>query len=353
MKWTGVAGTGIVVLLLAQSAAEVAAAEAYTMTPVEGAAPYLQTIRAPEAWRHLKDKPLVRNITLGVIDRGFQGMRKGATDFAGRLHRVPRTAGRERHGTVAAAIAAASGNTAAASNVGINWTSGLELGLGRTTAEFARSFQDMLDRGVNVFSVSLGSSGSSGAGNGVCEQGEAEREFEFINELALLIDRANARAPGGSARFIVVVAAGNDGCELGSGAPGRKKPVNLLVAGGALEGAAATGSNRGPLIDIAAPYVVQRLYSYDEGKFSDYAGTSYSAPQAAGVAALVWAFVPELETPVQVVERLKRTAAGAIPEFGGAGVIDAYAALTGVKGRPNETKKKQRPPRARENMRVY
>lgn len=139
---------------------------------------------------------------------------------------------------------------------------------------------------------------------------------------------------------VVVAAAGNAGvglcAEQGAGAGGQ---VSLpgwydeLLAVGATgpDDAAAPFTVGGRWVDLAAPGTGMRSLAVGGGVTADpVAGTSFSAPLVAGLAALVRERFPEL-TAAQVVDRILATArrpAGGRDAALGVGVIDPVAALT-------------------------
>lgn len=108
-------------------------------------------------------------------------------------------------------------------------------------------------------------------------------------------------------------------------------------------GSLASYSNFGPLVVITAPggdptpNPEDGVLTTDVGATYAYAGgTSYAAPQVAGVAALISEIAPEL-TPVQVVNIIKQTAKplpGTCVGGCGAGLLDAHAALLAARPRP-------------------
>ncbi|WP_020619488.1 S8 family peptidase [Paenibacillus daejeonensis] len=107
---------------------------------------------------------------------------------------------------------------------------------------------------------------------------------------------------------LLVGAAGNDGLIYGDKAAVKYPagyPTVLAVGGATHDNQVEPRSNPGPEMDIVAPWRVYTTklgggYKHDEG-------TSLAAPQAAGVAALLWAKYPELK-PYQVRQLLRQSA---------------------------------------------
>jgi subtilisin family serine protease len=130
---------------------------------------------------------------------------------------------------------------------------------------------------------------------------------------------------------VIVMSAGNDGDTTAGAA---FYPQALRVAATTPEDRLASFSNRGPWVDVAAPgtLIHGALPNYRHGVCE---GTSFSAPFAAGVAALVRSADPTLTAP-QVIDRIRTTATdlnGANPQLGGTltfGRLDAYRALGGA-----------------------
>jgi hypothetical protein len=124
---------------------------------------------------------------------------------------------------------------------------------------------------------------------------------------------------------LVVVAAGNDGKDMGYAVYD-----SLYVAGATTSAdAKASYSNYGAYVDVAAPgssiYTTTR-----EGGYASVSGTSFASPNTAATAALVMAANPSLN-PSDVMSVIGKTAvdlgtAGDDPLFG-AGRIDALAAV--------------------------
>ena len=143
---------------------------------------------------------------------------------------------------------------------------------------------------------------------------------------------------------VVVAAAGNAG--VGSCAAAGDEPVDqvslpgwygadvLTVGAVTSDDAPATFTVPGPWVDVAAPGSGLRSLAVGGGTTgSDLDGTSFAAPWAAGLAALVRQRFPEL-TAAQVVDRIlataRRPAGGRSALQVGRGVIDPLAALTAV-----------------------
>jgi len=143
---------------------------------------------------------------------------------------------------------------------------------------------------------------------------------------------------------VVVAAAGNAG--VGSCAAAGDEPVDqvslpgwygadvLTVGAVTSDDAPATFTVPGPWVDVAAPGSGLRSLAVGGGTTgSDLDGTSFAAPWAAGLVALVRERFPEL-TAAQVVDRIlataRRPAGGRAALQVGRGVIDPLAALTAV-----------------------
>ena len=146
----------------------------------------------------------------------------------------------------------------------------------------------------------------------------------------------------------VVVAAGNDNQPAANSSPANCNNVISVGATGR-EGARAPYSNYGSAVDVSAPGGYMGTGSANgiastwnlgtttpgaEG-YAYQQGTSMAAPHVAGVAALMFAEVPDT-TPAKIEDVLKSTAR-ALPggcDIGGcgAGLIDASAALAGLPG---------------------
>lgn len=305
----------------------------YKADPDEGVHdfPYLQEINAPQAWDYLSiNSGICSNIILGVIDLGFSYLNDD--DFLFNGTNTSRIIKKERmilstslHGTSVASILAATGNNDEG-NIGIDWESKIILIRNYNyNWDLALSIDKLVSDGATVINVSMGPDMIK---NGTCDKGELEKEKEHIESLSETVRKINERFPENN--FVIVKAAGNEGCRVEFSNFTFNKPQNLIIVGGSkhpVNGAtlAHENSNYGNLIDIAAPFEVKI-------KSGTVSGTSFSAPQVAGAAALLWAHDPSLKTAADVAKRLKSTAnkgldCAGIQAFDGAGVLDIYAAL--------------------------
>lgn len=207
---------------------------------------------------------------------------------------------------------------------------------GPTDFDAAAAIAYAVDRGAKVINLSFGGPRPS----------EAERQA---------IDYAVARD------VLVVAAAGNEfarGNPIEYPAAFLQPPGSngrggrgLVVAASTMAGTRASFSNTGSWISLAAPgelvfgavastsplqlFPRVRLPGSSSGFYGYSSGTSFAAPQVAGVAALVRGANPLLSAP-QAAEILKQTAGGQgawNPELG-FGVIDAAAAVEVARATP-------------------
>ncbi len=187
---------------------------------------------------------------------------------------------------------------------------------------------------ARVINLSLGGSGSCGS--------------TYQNAINSAVSRGS----------VVVIAAGNSNVNVSGASPANCNNV-IAVAANDKEGNRAWYSNYGALIDVTAPGgetcvpnaaltacqtattakgVLSTLNSGTNGPvaetYSFYDGTSMATPHVAGVAALMLSAKPSL-TPAQVESTLKSTARalpGTCSGGCGAGIVDAYAAVSAVSG---------------------
>jgi hypothetical protein len=319
----------------------------YKSNPIELQWPrgYLEEIKAPAAWGFLNGRsPHNSDVEIGIIDSGFNGISAAESlDFAGRLIRLTDiTETGETHGIYVMAIAAATGDNERHSNIGVNWTSNIGIAEIAETRKIASEIQEMINKmalgkGRKVINISF----HNGENDCWCFPPPAFgywasdiwSQREFLKDLYDFVANINkARGDDGNG-FLLVTIAGNEGCDLGSDLGNTKKPDNVILVGGSYGHWNHPCSNKGSLIDIGAPYIVQYVYDYPSNKYVEaLEGTSFSAPLVTGAAALVWAYDEEVKTSQDVKERLISTSnkgpdGKGIQEFGGAGILDIYKAL--------------------------
>jgi serine protease len=175
----------------------------------------------------------------------------------------------------------------------------------------------------------------------------------------ILVDAIHAAAAKG---VLLVASAGNDGSYVGWPAAdlqpsGGGRSYGIVAGASDVTGKRASFSDYGNHVSLFAPGTYGGTYAgvlvalpsasrFDENSFNWFtedgnhygyiAGTSFSAPEVAGVAALIFAARPDL-TNYQVADILKqsaqRTASDWTPGMG-CGVLDAGAALELATSRP-------------------
>ncbi|PPK93908.1 LGFP repeat-containing protein [Kineococcus xinjiangensis] len=146
-----------------------------------------------------------------------------------------------------------------------------------------------------------------------------------------------------AAGVVVVASSGNDGSPCaGTATTGCGNPVMypaahagvISVSSASATGVASSWAVRNEMVDLSAVgervlgAVPPRTGSYDGSEYTSMSGTSFSAPQVAGAAALVRSVAPHLG-PAAVEEILKSSAVtpAAWPAGYGRGVLDVAAAV--------------------------
>ncbi len=209
----------------------------------------------------------------------------------------------EYHGTHVAGIANAETNNGAGV-AGVAWNARtLPVRIigpqGATSADIANGIVYATDQGAKVINLSL-----SGPGWVKLER-----------------DAVNYAAARG---VIIIAAAGNDNQDVPN-YPASYDHV-LSVASTTQANLRASSSNYGRYVDLAAPggtadgTAQEKIYStLNDGQYGYLSGTSMSAPQVAGVAALVWS-AGHATSPQQVIDAILCTAL----DLGTAGRDDFY-----------------------------
>jgi serine protease len=279
---------------------------------------YLPTVRVDKAWDLSKT---AGTQTIGVLDTGVDA---GHPDLAGHLlpgyntfnTALPPNDG-DGHGTAVTGIIAA-GTANGAGVAGVAWNAKVrpikvldDTGSG-DDSNVINGINWAVKNGVRVINMSLGGEGDNPV-------------------LHTAIQNAV------KAGVVLVAAAGNTG-DSSLHYPAAYPEV-LSVGATNRYGVLTSFSTFGDSVDIAAPgYDItstapraQTPAGY-EPYWLGLAGTSFSSPIVAGVAALVRNKWPSY-TPAQVMARLKATARDAGPRgndpYYGAGILDAYYALGG------------------------
>jgi type VII secretion-associated serine protease mycosin len=280
---------------------------------------YLPTVRVDKAWDLSKS---AGTQTIGVLDTGVDA---GHPDLVGHLlpgYNTFNTAlapnDGDGHGTaVTGIIAAGTGNSTGIA--GVAWNAKVrpikvldDSGSGDDT-NLINGLNWAVKNGVRVINMSLGGEGDNPV-------------------LHTAIQNAVAKG------VVLVAAAGNTGGDSSNHFPGAYPEV-LSVGATNQAGVLTSFSSYGDAVDIAAPgYDITSTAPRNQtpAGYEPYwlglAGTSFSSPIVAGVAALVRNKWPSY-TPAQVMARLKATARDAGPRgndpYYGAGILDAYQALGG------------------------
>lgn len=242
---------------------------------------HLPKISAPSAWATTTGSS---NVVVAVLDTGVDGAHP---DLAGKLvagwnvyNDNGDTSDVQGHGTqVAGTVAAASNNALGVASVA--WHCSImpvritNLAGSATYSSIASGLNWAADRGARVANVSFEATGSS----------TVRSAAEYF------------QSRGG----VVVMAAGNNGYTDSSA----DNPFIVTVSATDQTDAIYSWSNRGSVIDIAAPGVVHTTTR--GGGYSQAQGTSFAAPVVAGTAALAISINWNL-TGEQVQDVLRRSA---------------------------------------------
>jgi subtilisin family serine protease len=209
-------------------------------------------------------------------------------------------------------------------------------GEGLSDFDVAAAIAYAVDRGAKVVNLSLG---------GVRGTTTERRAVEYAaaHDVLLVAAIGNEYGKGNPVEYPAAYLQ-----PVGSNGRGGR---GLSVGASTLSGARADFSNTGSHISLAAPgenvfgaissraarlaYPATPLPGSSAGLYGYGSGTSYSAPQVAGAAALVWAANPLLSA-AQVAEILEQTASGRgswSPELG-FGILDAAAAVERARSTP-------------------
>jgi len=244
---------------------------------------YLKQIRAPEAWDLANENA---SITIAVVDTGVDLNHPDLKDnlVPGVNLVQPGRAPQDDHGhgtNVAGVVGAVAGNGIGVA--GLVWKAkimpvkAIEAdGLGEEH-KLGEGIRYAVDNGAKIVLLCVG----------------LHRYSPFLKEVAEYAESKGA---------LLVSATGNKGQSVNYPAA---YPTVLAVGGVDTDKRVIIDSNYGPEVDLVAPWKVYTTAL--GGKYAEQEGTSMAAPQAAGVAALVWAKYPSME-PYEIRSLLRQTA---------------------------------------------
>ena len=203
------------------------------------------------------------------------------------------------HGTGVAGTIGAIGNNGQG-GAGVNWNASIlpvkvdDANGVISVANMARGIIWAADNGAKVFNLSLGTTADS---------------LTLKNAIDYAYNKGCA----------IFAATGNDG-KAGISFPARYP--NVMAVGATSNGTArASLSNYGPELGVVA--MTSYYTTTTAGGYSNMAGTSFSSPQAAGLASLIWALNPGL-TNAQVYDMIIQ---GATPLDGGFNTQTGYGLI--------------------------
>lgn len=244
---------------------------------------HLKQIRAPEAWDVVREN---RAITIAVVDTGVDlthpDLRGNLVPGINLIQPDQPPQDDHGHGTnVAGVIGAVTDNGIGVA--GIVWRAkimpvkAIEAdGLGEED-KLGEGIRYAVDNGAKIVLLCVG----------------LPRYSPFLEEVAEYAEAKGA---------LLVSATGNKGQDVNYPAA---YPTVLAVGGVDANKRVMVDSNYGPEVDLVAPWKVYTTAL--DGKYAEQEGTSMAAPQAAGVAALVWAQSPSLQ-PYEIRNLLRQTA---------------------------------------------
>ena len=306
--------------------------------PPTGVPAHLQLIHADRVWRELGVTG--QGVTLASMDRAVQWDHPElAANFRGRGGDLAYAWFDPEFGTVAPTLGGAHGTHALAAAVGqqVGVAPGAEwffCRLGSTLAQRLSCLEFEFapwPPGADPFTAGDPARGADVSTNswecGLCDR-------------TLLQPAAAALRAGG---LFVAVAGGNTGPTCASLRPPLAPLPEVFTVGVVqADGQLMTWSSRGPGLagpkpDVVAPGVLI-LSAAPGSTYAEFSGSSFAAPQVAGVVALMWSANPALKGDVPTTEALLRQTAHALPgndplcqadpaNTAGAGLVDAFAAV--------------------------
>ncbi|WP_170936508.1 S8 family peptidase [Paenibacillus aquistagni] len=272
---------------------------------------YLETTGVDKAWNQVTKTP---DITIALVDTGVD---LSHPDLVSNLVNGVNLLGSGKpqddngHGTSVAGVIAAAGNNKQGI-AGITWSAKLM----PIKALDARGYGDedklgagimyAVDHGADIVVMSVGL-------------------YRYSNYMQDIVEYAEKKD------VLLVAATGNDGVRLQDKAEVKYPAAypSVLAVGGSTERLSVEpASNKGPEVDLVAPWDV--FTTALGGGYTVAEGTSLSAPQVAGIAALLWTKYPKL-TPYQIRAHLQATAQDIGPKgidaSSGYGLVRADKAL--------------------------
>lgn len=253
---------------------------------------FLNAIGIPEAWNALAGSAVNVTGTIAVVDTGADLLHPQLAPYltggVNLLNARKPPQDDNGHGTAVAGVLAEIADAAKAASGGAAWSmkimpiKALDSNGEGDEKNLTAGIRYAVEHGADIVVLSLG----------------LRRDTSEMRSVV-----AEAESKG----VLLVAASGNDGAEFGTKAAVQYPAAypSVLAVAGAEGNGAQSRSTAGPEVDVAAPWRVTTLKL--GGGTTTMEGSSMSAPQVAGVAALLRARHPDW-TPAQLREMLRRTA---------------------------------------------